>query len=206
MEAARVRSGDAATMREMTDEQLGTAMGAPSLDARDQARIADEFDRRYPPAPLPAPAATGDAVGDLLADRAAIDDALDPLPIPEEWGALAYDESFGEELAAAVKGRREARHGGSPDGHPGACARPVRRTRICPVPGCRGRLSRLPAQQESTGRRRRPCNAVQRSGAHRVCPSVGRAQGVVARPWADDSGRVHRAGDRRTLRSRSAGP
>lgn len=103
MEAARVRSGDAATMREMTDEQLGTAMGAPSLDARDQARIADEFDRRYPPAPLPAPAATGDAVGDLLADRAAIDDALDPLPIPEEWGALAYDESFGEELAAAVK-------------------------------------------------------------------------------------------------------
>lgn len=107
MEAARVRSGDAATMHEMTDDQLGAAMGSPSLDARDQARIADEFDRRYPPAPLPAPAATGDAVADLFADRAAIDDALDPLPVPEEWGALAYDETFGEELAAAVKAAEE---------------------------------------------------------------------------------------------------
>jgi hypothetical protein len=78
-------------------------MRATSLDARDRARIAAELDRRYPPDPLPAPAATGDAVGDLLADRAALDAATDPMPAPEEWGALANDAKFADELAAAVK-------------------------------------------------------------------------------------------------------
>ncbi|MFS0695122.1 phage minor capsid protein [Streptomyces nitrosporeus] len=102
VQAARVRSGDAGTMREMTDEDMGTAMRATSLDARDRARIAAELDRRYPPDPLPAPAATGDAVEDLLGDRAALDDALNPLPAPEEWGALARDAQFADDLAAAV--------------------------------------------------------------------------------------------------------
>ncbi|MDT0432797.1 phage minor capsid protein [Streptomyces salyersiae] len=103
LQAARIRSGDAGTMREMSDEDMGTAMRATSLDARDRARIAAELDRRYPPAPLPAPAATGDAVTDLFTDRAALDDALDPMPAPEEWGALARDAKFADELAAAVK-------------------------------------------------------------------------------------------------------
>ncbi|MFI8200038.1 phage minor capsid protein [Streptomyces sp. NPDC085942] len=102
VQAARVRSGDDGIMREMTDAELGTAMRAASLDDRDRARIAAELDRRYPPAPLPAPAATGDAVADLLADRAALDDALNPLPVPEEWGALARDARFADDLAAAV--------------------------------------------------------------------------------------------------------
>ncbi|MFE4328723.1 phage minor capsid protein [Streptomyces sp. NPDC056831] len=103
VQAARVRSGDTGTMREMTDEDMGTAMRAASLDDRDRGRIAAELDRRYPPDPLPAAAATGDAVANMLADRAAIDDALDPLPAPEEWGALANDARFADELAAAVK-------------------------------------------------------------------------------------------------------
>ncbi|WP_032769819.1 phage minor capsid protein [Streptomyces sp. CNS654] len=102
VQAARVRSGDDGIMREMTDDEMGTAMRATSLDDRDRARIAAELDRRYPPPPLPAPAATGDAVEDLLADRAALDDALNPLPVPEEWGALARDAKFADDLAAAV--------------------------------------------------------------------------------------------------------
>ncbi|MGW4305081.1 phage minor capsid protein [Streptomyces californicus] len=102
VQAARVRSGDDGIMREMTDDEMGTAMRATSLDDRDRARIAAELDRRYPPDPLPAPAATGDAVEDLLADRTALDDALNPLPVPEEWGALARDAKFADDLAAAV--------------------------------------------------------------------------------------------------------
>ncbi|WP_406014332.1 phage minor capsid protein [Streptomyces sp. NBC_00984] len=107
VQAARVRSGDAATMREMTDEEMGTAMRAASLDDADRGRIAAELDRRYPPDPLPAAAATGDAVANMLADRAAVDDALAPLPEPEEWGALANDAKFADELAAAVKAAEE---------------------------------------------------------------------------------------------------
>ncbi|MER7726397.1 phage minor capsid protein [Streptomyces sp. NPDC096323] len=106
-QAARVRSGDSGTMREMTDTELGTAMRATSLDARDRARIATELDRRYPPADLPAPATTGDAVEDLLADRAALDDVTAPLPPAEEWGALATDAKFADDLAAAVKAAAE---------------------------------------------------------------------------------------------------
>ncbi|AGK80407.1 Phage minor capsid protein 2 [Streptomyces microflavus DSM 40593] len=102
VQAARVRSGDDGTMREITDEEMGTAMRSASLDDRDRARIAAELDRRYPADPLPAPASTGDAVEDLLADRAALDDALNPLPAPEEWGALARDAKFADDLAAAV--------------------------------------------------------------------------------------------------------
>lgn len=92
IQAARVRSGDDGTIREMTDDELGTAMRAPSLDERDRARIAAEFDRRYPPDPLPAPAGTGDPVTDLLTDRAALDDVLDPLPAPEQWGEQHDDD------------------------------------------------------------------------------------------------------------------
>ncbi|OKJ42285.1 phage minor capsid protein [Streptomyces sp. CB01580] len=103
VQAARVRSGDTGTMREMSDEEMGAAMRATSLDDRDRARIAAELDRRYPPDPPPAPAATGNAVEDLLADRAALDVATDPMPVPEEWGALANDAKFAEELAAAVR-------------------------------------------------------------------------------------------------------
>ncbi|MFD9146214.1 phage minor capsid protein [Streptomyces diastaticus] len=103
VQAARVRSGDAGTMREMSDADLGTAMRASSLDRRDRDRIAAELDRRYPPAPLPPPAATGNAAADVLADRVALDAALRPMPAPEQWGALARDKKFAEELAAAVK-------------------------------------------------------------------------------------------------------
>jgi len=103
VQAARVRSGDATGMREMTDDALGTAMHATSLDARDRARIAAELDRRYPPPELPAPAASGDAVEDLFADRAALDGVTAPMPPAEEWGALATDAKFADDLAAAIR-------------------------------------------------------------------------------------------------------
>ncbi|MFK0296692.1 phage minor capsid protein [Streptomyces sp. NPDC090442] len=52
------------------------------------ARIGAEFDRRYPP--RPAPAAKGaQSVEGQLADRRALDDALAPVPDPDDWGWLA---------------------------------------------------------------------------------------------------------------------
>ncbi|MFJ9892712.1 phage minor capsid protein [Streptomyces sp. NPDC091280] len=64
-------------------------------------RIAAEMDRRDA-VERPPPAATGNAVDDLLADRDALAEAMDPAPDPETWGALADDQSFAEELAAAI--------------------------------------------------------------------------------------------------------
>lgn len=150
VQAARVRSGDTATMREMTDEDMGAAMRATSLDKRDRARITAELDRRYPPAPLPAPAATGDAVADLLADRAALDDALGPLPAPEEWGALGRDTKFADELAAAV--RAAERKGGEQRERPTRAqaremyAEHVYRQYLAAEEACRGYLLNKAAQ------------------------------------------------------------
>ncbi|WP_328306397.1 phage capsid protein [Streptomyces sp. NBC_00442] len=45
-EAARIRSGDARTPREMSDQQLADAMRTGVLDERDRARIEVEADRR----------------------------------------------------------------------------------------------------------------------------------------------------------------
>ncbi|WP_406013044.1 phage minor capsid protein [Streptomyces sp. NBC_00984] len=46
MQAARVRAGDDATLREMSDEQLGAAIRPGVLDERSLARIESEADRR----------------------------------------------------------------------------------------------------------------------------------------------------------------
>ncbi|MCQ8829852.1 phage minor capsid protein [Streptomyces malaysiensis] len=46
MQAARVRAGDDATLREMTDEQLGAAIRPGVLDRRDLDRIRTETERR----------------------------------------------------------------------------------------------------------------------------------------------------------------
>lgn len=56
----------------------------------DAARIADEFDRRYPPAPLPE-AAGAHTVEGQLADRAALDEALAPATEPDAWNGLSVD-------------------------------------------------------------------------------------------------------------------
>ncbi|WP_425589010.1 phage minor capsid protein [Streptomyces similanensis] len=70
-------------------------------------QIAAEFDSRYP-VELPPPAATGDAVADMLADRDALAEAMDPVPDPDGWGALADDEQFAAELAEEIA-RQSAR-------------------------------------------------------------------------------------------------
>ncbi|MFE1770276.1 phage minor capsid protein [Streptomyces sp. NPDC059008] len=100
VEAARVRGGDDATLREMGDDQLGAAIGTGVLDDRDRRRVAAEFDRRYPV--VPPPATASGTVADYVADRAVLDRLLDPLrldnPLPadtDEWGTFGRDITRG---------------------------------------------------------------------------------------------------------------
>ncbi|MEV6073967.1 phage minor capsid protein [Streptomyces sp. NPDC052069] len=90
----------AADLADVGEDTLAWCM--QYADPTEIQRIAAELDRRDA-VDLPPPAATGDAVDDLLADRAALDDALSPAPPPEEWGRLADDTAFADELAAAIK-------------------------------------------------------------------------------------------------------
>jgi hypothetical protein len=108
-------AGDLSAMDEGT---LGWALSYARPD--EASRIAAEFDRREPVA-LPTPAATGDAVADLWADRAALDEALAPLPDPDGWGALADDdEAYAGLRAAAAEefsgGDRDPDADDAPDG------------------------------------------------------------------------------------------
>ncbi|MEU3613126.1 phage minor capsid protein [Streptomyces sp. NPDC006872] len=76
-------------LSQLGDDVLGWAIRYARPE--DAERIADEFDRRYPPPPLPE-AAGAHTVEGQLADRAAIDEALAPAESPDDWGALALDE------------------------------------------------------------------------------------------------------------------
>ncbi len=105
VEAARVRSGDGRTLPEMSDEQLGAAIRTGILNDRDHARVAAEFDRRYPV--TPPPAATGGTVADYAANRSALDEALGPVRLdrpqpadPDEWGAYGRDIAKGPDGTA----------------------------------------------------------------------------------------------------------
>ncbi|WKU45978.1 phage capsid protein [Streptomyces sp. VNUA116] len=105
VEAARVRSGDARPLHEMTDEQLGNAIRTGILDERDHQAVAAEFDRRYP---VTAPtAAAGGTVADYTANRAVLDRLLGPLRLdeprsadPDEWGAFGRDIERGPDGTA----------------------------------------------------------------------------------------------------------
>ncbi|MDT0423528.1 phage minor capsid protein [Streptomyces evansiae] len=70
------------------DDVLGWAVRYASPE--DAARIADELDARYPPAPLSA-AAGAHTVEGQLADRAAVDEALAPAAEPDAWNGLSVD-------------------------------------------------------------------------------------------------------------------
>ncbi|MEU3710496.1 phage minor capsid protein [Streptomyces catenulae] len=70
------------------DDVLGWAVRYASPE--DAARIADEIDARYPPAPLPE-ASGAHTVEGQLADRAAVDEALEPAAPPDAWNGLAVD-------------------------------------------------------------------------------------------------------------------
>ncbi|MBB6415829.1 phage minor capsid protein [Streptomyces sp. AK010] len=89
----------AADLSDVGDDALAWCMQYATND--ELLRIAAEMDRRDA-VELPPPAATGNAVDDLLADRDALAEAMDPAPDPETWGALADDDAFAEELAAAI--------------------------------------------------------------------------------------------------------
>ncbi|GAU67677.1 putative pilus assembly protein [Streptomyces sp. NBRC 110611] len=78
----------AADLSAVDDEVLGWAMRYGTEG--DVARIADELDRRYPPAPAPA-AEGAHTVEGQLADRAALDEALSPATNPDGWAHLALD-------------------------------------------------------------------------------------------------------------------
>ncbi|MYX36733.1 phage capsid protein [Streptomyces sp. SID8377] len=107
VQAARVRAGDTATMREMSDDQLAAALRSSASDTRDQARVLNELDRRYP-TQLAAPADTSNAADDLLADRDQLAAAMDPAPDPDGWGALAADEAFAAETTEAAQAAEDA--------------------------------------------------------------------------------------------------
>ncbi|WP_432110793.1 phage minor capsid protein [Streptomyces sp. YPW6] len=82
------------------DDVLGWAIRYACPE--DVERIADELDRRYPPAPLPE-AAGAHTVEGQLADRAAIDEALAPAEGPDEWGSLALDDDRYAGMTAAER-------------------------------------------------------------------------------------------------------
>ncbi|MGD3112908.1 phage minor capsid protein [Streptomyces sp. YGL11-2] len=105
VEAARVRGGDDATLREMSDDQLRAAIRTGVLDDRDHRRVAAEFDRRYPV--IPPQATVGGTVADYAADRAVLDRLLGPLRLdelrpadPDEWGAFGRDITRGPDGTA----------------------------------------------------------------------------------------------------------
>ncbi|MFD9789635.1 phage minor capsid protein [Streptomyces sp. NPDC059070] len=56
----------------------------------DAVRIADELDRRYPPAPPPAARGTHTVAGQL-ADRATVDELLAPAAPPDAWNGFSAD-------------------------------------------------------------------------------------------------------------------
>ncbi|MGC9541595.1 phage minor capsid protein [Streptomyces sp. UG1] len=70
------------------DDVLGWAIRYATPE--DVERIADELDRRYPPAPLPE-AVGAHTVEGQLADRAAINEALAPAEEPDAWNGLSVD-------------------------------------------------------------------------------------------------------------------
>ncbi|MFF8534102.1 phage minor capsid protein [Streptomyces sp. NPDC015532] len=100
----------AADLSGFGDEVLAWAVRYARPD--EAARIAAEFDRRYPIAP-PAMAA-GATVDDYLANRSALDEAMRPVSLdhpqpadPDEWGAYGSDITVGpagtEHMSAAER-------------------------------------------------------------------------------------------------------
>ncbi|MCA6093482.1 phage minor capsid protein [Streptomyces sp. SCA3-4] len=78
----------AADLSGVGDDVLGWAIRYARDD--DALRIAEELDRRYPPAPMPK-AAGAHTVEGQLADRAALDEVLGPAGDPDDWAHLADD-------------------------------------------------------------------------------------------------------------------
>ncbi|MEF3114494.1 phage minor capsid protein [Streptomyces chrestomyceticus] len=79
----------AADLSALGDDVLGWALRYGR--ERDVERIADELDRRYPPAPT-TEAHGAHTVAGQLADRAALDEALAPAAGPDDWAHLALDD------------------------------------------------------------------------------------------------------------------
>lgn len=75
-------------LSDLDDDTLAWATGVAT--AEDVTRIAAEFDRRYPPDPLPQ-AAGSQTVAGQLADRAAVDEVLAPMADPDDWAHLSED-------------------------------------------------------------------------------------------------------------------
>lgn len=104
LQAARVRVGDEVTLRrEMSDEQLSSAIRTGILADRDHRAVAAEFDRRYPV--TPPQTAAGGTVADHAANRTALDQALrsarrDTPADPDEWGAYGRDIERGPDGTA----------------------------------------------------------------------------------------------------------
>ncbi|MFE5852007.1 phage minor capsid protein [Streptomyces sp. NPDC056500] len=94
------------------DDTLAWAMPYATTD--EILRIAGEMDRREPVA-MPTPAATGDPIADLITDSRALDDAMSPLPEPDDPHAWLDSEDFTRALAAQIKADEEAGRGEEDD-------------------------------------------------------------------------------------------
>ncbi|MER5783746.1 phage minor capsid protein [Streptomyces mobaraensis] len=90
----------AADLSALGDDVLGWALRYGR--ERDVERIADDLDRRYPPA-SPAEAHGAHTVAGQLADRAALDEALAPAAGPDDWAHLALDDDRYAGLSAAER-------------------------------------------------------------------------------------------------------
>ncbi|WKK26863.1 phage capsid protein [Streptomyces olivoreticuli] len=90
----------AADLSGIGEDTLGWAIRYAS--EHDAVRIADELDRRHPPAPMPE-AAGARTVEGQLADRAAVDEALAPAGDPDDWGHLALDDHPHDGMSATER-------------------------------------------------------------------------------------------------------
>jgi hypothetical protein len=79
----------AADLSNVGDDALGWALRYAR--AEDVERIADELDRRYPPAEVPDTFHGAHTIEGQLADRATTAEAFSDVPDPDEWGHLADD-------------------------------------------------------------------------------------------------------------------
>ncbi|MFI1182605.1 phage minor capsid protein [Streptomyces sp. NPDC020799] len=90
----------AADLSGIGEDTLGWAIRYAS--EHDAVRIADELDRRHPPAPMPE-AAGAHTIEGQLADRAALDEALAPAGDPDDWGHLALNDHPHDGMSATER-------------------------------------------------------------------------------------------------------
>lgn len=136
-QAARIRSGDDLTPREMTADQLASAMRHGELTERDRARIETEADRRDRQALLDRAAPDGRLTDDLLGfsddELGRVFDALDDRDALRVMSELDRRDRAGQlpgvrrDLVGLSDDELAARYRNAPDDHAGLAEEAARR-------------------------------------------------------------------------------